>query len=106
MPEISHDELERMQEAYWHAAHLARVASAFAQAALMEPPSPGQERDTARLAVKDTLDTLVRDADVAAARLEDLVDVAGAGQQDEPEATKGALNRYCVRMTDSELARG
>ena len=104
MPEITHDELERLQEACWHAAHLARVASAFAQSAIMEPPAPGVERDTARLAVKDTLDTLVRDADVAAARLEDLVDVAGAGQQDEPATEKGALSCYCVHMADNDLA--
>ena len=104
MPEITHDELERLQEACWHAAHLARVASAFAQSAIMEPPSPGTDRDTARLAVKDTLDTLVRDADAAAARLEDLVDVAGAGLQDEPPEAKGALSCYCARMTDNELA--
>ncbi len=71
MHELTAEDVDQLQEAYWHAAHLARVASAFAQTAIMEWPTTGVERDTARLAVKDTLDTLARDAEAAAKRLEE-----------------------------------
>lgn len=60
-------------EALIHAANLARVASAFAQGAIIDPSGDEQERNTARLAVRDTLDTLVRDAHAAAERLAELL---------------------------------
>ena len=102
MCEATDDDILAAQEALWHAGHLARVASRFAQDAIMEPERDSVARDTARLAVKDTLDTLVRDVDAAAQRLGQQLTVAdGAEAQGVRTTTRGT---YCVRMTDDDLA--
>ncbi len=77
MRELTMDDILATQRDLVRAASLARVVSAFAQEAIAEPSDDPVERVGARIAVADTLGMLVRDAEAAAARLNDLL-VAGA----------------------------